>query len=142
MDDHPVHTIPNHRTTNRDVLNQKLLFKSSLLLNGYSSAAFKYVPKTTATIAFSSVFILFLCPPFSPSTVGIRSSVFQANQSFCEQKSNSLVKKIESLLSLFCHERHEQMAHSCSLKGQRERFTHGRSFVRANCYRHSIKKSD
>ena len=35
----------------------------------------------------------------------------------CERKSNSLVKKSESLLSLFCHERPERIAH-------------GRSFVK------------
>ena len=33
---------------------------------------------------------------------------------FCEQKSNSLVKKSESLLSLFCHKRWEQIVHSFS----------------------------
>ena len=34
MDDLPVHTIPNHQHTKMDVLKKKLLFKSSLLLNG------------------------------------------------------------------------------------------------------------
>ena len=33
---------------------------------------------------------------------------------FCEQKSDSLVKKSKLLLSLFCHERPEQIAHGCS----------------------------
>ena len=40
---------------------QKRLFKSSLLLIGYS-AAFKYVPQLAATtFAYSSVAILFFC---------------------------------------------------------------------------------
>ena len=51
--------------------------------------------------------------------LGIRSSVFLAIRSFfCEWKSDSLVKKSESLLSLFCHERPERIAH-------------GRSFVKS-----------
>ena len=33
---------------------------------------------------------------------------------FCEQKSDSLVKKSEWLPSLFCHERPETIAHGCS----------------------------
>ena len=37
MDDHLVYTIPNHHPT-KMVLSQKLLFKSSLLLIGYSTA--------------------------------------------------------------------------------------------------------
>ena len=66
MDDHPVHTIPNHYST-KWMFFQKLLFKSSLLLNGHS-AAFKDVPQTAArTFAFSSAFILLLwIRPFDP----------------------------------------------------------------------------
>ena len=52
MDDHSVHTIPNHHPINMDVLLKTCLFKSSLLY--MVSAAFKYIPQTTATtFAFS-----------------------------------------------------------------------------------------
>ena len=60
MDDHPVHTTPNHQPTTlpKWMFSRKLLFKSALLLK---SVAFKYIPQTTATtFAFSSVFILLL----------------------------------------------------------------------------------
>ena len=44
------------------------------------------------------------------------SLVFQANcLFFFKQKSNLLVKKSNSLTSLFCHERREQIANGCSL---------------------------
>ena len=44
--------------------------------------------------------------------LGIHS--FPHSLIFCEQKSDSLVKKSEWLPSLFCHERPETIAHGCS----------------------------
>ena len=59
MDDYVVHTTPNHPPPQNWTFFQKLFFKSSLLLNGYS-ALFKYVPQIAATtFAFSSVCFFF-----------------------------------------------------------------------------------
>ena len=58
MDDHLVHTIPNHNPP-KWMFCQKLFLKSSLLQNIYS-ASFKYVPQTTVTtFAFSSICFFF-----------------------------------------------------------------------------------
>ena len=63
--------------------------------------------------------------------LGICSLVFWANGSFfCERKSDWLVKKIESLPSLFCLDRPELTV--ALFINQWEQFTHGRSFVKGD----------
>ena len=60
VDDHPVHTIPNHHPTKMDVLPQTLvqIILSAKLLVLHSSTS----PQPAATtFAFSSVFVLLLC---------------------------------------------------------------------------------
>ena len=57
----PVHTMYTKPPPLKKMVSQKLLFKSSLLLNGTVNAAFNYILQTTATtFDFSSVFILLL----------------------------------------------------------------------------------
>ena len=82
----------------------------------------------TKAICPSSCFHCSYCaalPPPQPTVgqnagLGIRSLVFRVNLLFfCEQKSDSLVKKSKSLLSLLCHEWPEQNAH-------------GRTFVKSD----------
>ena len=60
MDDHPVHTIPNHHHTNVDVLPKtyaQINFAAKSLLRHTSTYILK---PTVTTFAFSSVFILHL----------------------------------------------------------------------------------
>ena len=58
-------------TLSKWMFSQKLLLKSSLLLNGKCSLQVQYVPETTeTTLAFSSVYILLLwAEVFNPPSV-------------------------------------------------------------------------
>ena len=52
------------------------------------------------------------------SRAGLNSLIGFSSDSlvFCQQQSNSLVKKIELLPSHFCHKQYQGIAHSCAFK--------------------------
>ena len=56
------------------------------------------------------VLLMWVCNRVGNLLIGFSSNSLV----FCEQKSNSLFKKRELLLSLFCKERRERIAHGCS----------------------------